>query len=91
MPEQNCFKTNVNPTCVELFITNSSSGFQNTIPADTRHRFNVYKTPIRRRVPTGITVTTGLSDRRKMVVTVLKESFQKVKLREVIIKSIKGF
>ena len=42
----------------------------------------------RRRVPTGMTVTTGLSDRRKMVVTVLKESFQKVKLGEVIIKSI---
>ena len=88
MPEQNCFKTNVNPTCVELSIINSSSSFQNTIPADTRRRFNVYKTSIRRRVPTGMTVTIGLSDRRKKVVTVLKESFPKGKLREVIIKSI---
>ena len=44
----------MNPSCIDLFITNSPFSFQNTIA-----------------------VTNGLSDFRKMVVTVMKMSFKK--------------
>ena len=44
----------MNPSCTDLFITNSPFSFQNTIA-----------------------VTNGLSDFRKMVVTVMKMSFKK--------------
>ena len=48
-----------NPSCIDLYITNSPKSFQNTTTLDT-----------------------GLSDYHKMVITVLKASFQKTKPKE---------
>ena len=50
----NCFKNALNPSYIDLFITNSSLSFQNTI-----------------------TVSNGLSNFHKMVITVMKISFKK--------------
>ena len=52
--ENTCFKNALNPSCIDLFITNSPLSFQNTT-----------------------TVTNGLSDFHKMVITVMKMSFKK--------------
>ena len=54
--EKTCFKSLDNPSCIDLFITNSCHSFQNTT-----------------------TVSTGLSDFHKMIVTVLKTTFPKAK------------
>ena len=54
--EKTCFKTKENPSCIDLFITNSPNSFQNTS-----------------------TITTGLSDFHKMVITVLRATFTKSK------------
>ena len=53
-----CFKSTSHPSCIDLFLTNSSNSFQCTK-----------------------TVSTGLSDFHKMIVTVLKTTFPKVKSR----------
>ena len=58
--EKTCFKSLDNPSCIDLFITNSFQSFQNTV-----------------------TVSTGLSDFHKMVVTVLKTTFPKAKPKVV--------
>ena len=52
--EPTCFMSAENPSCIDLFITNSYRSFQKTT-----------------------TVSTGLSDFHKMVVTVLKTTFPK--------------
>ena len=52
--EPTCFKSTENPSCIDLFITNSYRSFQKTS-----------------------TVSTGLSDFHKMVITVLKTTFPK--------------
>ena len=61
-----------NPSCIDLFLTNSPLSFQNTT-----------------------TVTTGLSDFHKMVVTVLKTTFPEAQPRIVYyragIKDLEGF
>ena len=51
-----CFKSLDNPSCIDLFLTNSPRSFQNTG-----------------------TITTGLSDFHRMVVTVMKTTFPKAK------------
>ena len=70
--EMTCFKSLDNPSCIDLFLTNSPLSFQNTT-----------------------TVTTGLSDFHKMVVTVMKTTFPKAQPRIVYyragIKDLEGF
>ena len=58
--ESTCFKNPDNPSCIDLFLTNSSNSFVNTS-----------------------TVSTGLSDFHKMIITVLKTTFPKAKPRIV--------
>ena len=65
---KNCFKNHVNPSCIDLFITNSSLSFQNTT-----------------------TFASGLSDFHKMILTVLKTTFQKVKAKEIVYRNFKQF
>ena len=52
--EKTCFKNLDNPSCVDLFITNSFRSFKNTT-----------------------TISTGLSDFHKMIITVMKTTFPK--------------
>ena len=66
--DRTCFKSVVNPSCVDLFLTNCTKSFQNT---------NV--------------VSTGLSDCHKMIVTVLKTTFEKKKPKEIIYRCYKKF
>ena len=55
-----CFKNVLNPSCIDLLITNFPNSFQGTT-----------------------TLTTGLSDYHKMVLTVLKNKFIKQKPKEI--------
>ena len=64
--QKTCFKNPENPSCFDLFITNSANSFQNTT-----------------------TLSCGLSDRHKMVVTVLKTHFSKAKPKEIIYRTTK--
>ena len=57
--DKTCFKSLENPSCIDLFLTNSPLSFQNTV-----------------------TMSTGLSDCHKMVITVLKSTFAKTKPKE---------
>ena len=66
--EATCFKSIDNPSCIDLFITNSPLSFQNTT-----------------------TVTTGLSDFHKLVVTVMKTSFPKSKPKTIYYRDYKKF
>ena len=66
--EKTCFKSIENPSCIDLFLTNSSSSFCNTT-----------------------TVTTGLSDFHKMVVTVMKTTFPKAEPEIVYYRDYKIF
>ena len=61
-----CFKSLENPSCIDLFLTNSPLSFQNTV-----------------------TMSTGLSDFHKMVITVLKTTFAKKKPKEIIYRDYK--
>ena len=54
--EPTCYKNPANPSCIDLFITNSPRSFQKTT-----------------------TISTGLSDFHKMIITVLKTTFPKSK------------
>ena len=63
-----CFKSIENPSCIDLFITNSPLSFQNTT-----------------------TVTTGLSDYHRLVVTVMKTSFPKSKPKTIYYRDYKKF
>ena len=63
-----CFKSIENPSCIDLFLTNSSNSFQHTQ-----------------------TISSGLSDHHKMVVTVLKNTFSKMKPKEIIYRSYTNF
>ena len=53
--ESTCYKNPENPSCIDLFLTNSPNSFQNS----------------------GV-VETGLSDFHRMLVTVMKTSFQRL-------------
>ena len=66
--ENTCFKSVVNPSCVDLFLTNAYKSFQTTQ-----------------------TVSTGISDFHKMIVTVLKTTFKKAKPREILYRSYKNY
>ena len=63
-----CFKSLNNPSCIDLFLTNFPSVFQNTC-----------------------TVTTGLSDFHKMVITVTKMAFYKNPPKEIYCRDYKKF
>ena len=56
--ESTCYKNPENPSCIDLFLTNSPNSFQNS----------------------GV-VETGLSDFHRMIVTVMKTSFQKLPVK----------
>ena len=60
MKNKTCFRIPNKLTCIDLFLTNSTNSFQNTM-----------------------TISTGLSDFHKMIITVLKSSFIKLKVREM--------
>ena len=66
--DKTCFKSTDNPSCIDLFLTNTPSSFQNTT-----------------------TVTTGLSDFHKMVVTVMKTSCPKAKPQILYYRDYKNF
>ena len=66
--DKTCFKSTDNPSCIDLFLTNSPASFQNTT-----------------------TVTTGLSDFHKMVVTVMKTTFPKAKPQILYYRDYKNF
>ena len=66
--EKTCFKSLDNPSCIDLFLTNSSQSFQKTT-----------------------TISTGLSDFHKMIVTVLKTTFPKVKPKVVLYRDYSKF
>ena len=63
-----CFKSIDNPSCIDLFLTNTPMSFQNTV-----------------------TVTTGLSDFHKLVVTVMKATFPKAKPKIIYYRDYKKF
>ena len=63
-----CFKNVNNPSCIDLFITNSPMSFQNTT-----------------------ILNVGCSDFHKMVVTVMKTKFVKIKPKEVTYRDYKNF
>ena len=66
--ESTCFKNVSNPSCIDLFLTNSALSFQHTL-----------------------TVSCGLSDFHKLVMTVLKTTFSKNKPREIVYRNYKYF
>ena len=63
-----CFKSLTNPSCIDLFLTNSSNSFQSTT-----------------------TVSTGLSDFHKMIITVLKTTFPKSKPKVLLYRDYSKF
>ena len=63
-----CFKSICNPSCIDLFLTNSSNSFQCTKA-----------------------ISTGLSDFHKMVVTVFKTTFPKVKPKVLLYRNYSKF
>ena len=66
--EVTCFKNIENPSCIDLFLTNSWQSFQNTT-----------------------TVSTGLSDFHKMIITVLKTTFPKAKPKVITYRDYSKF
>ena len=64
--DKTCFKNLNNPSCIDLFLTNFPSSFQNTC-----------------------TITTGLSDFHKMVITVTKMTFHKNPPKEIYYRDYK--
>ena len=58
--QKTCFKGTNNPSCIDLFVTNSPKGFQNTI-----------------------TFASRLSDFHKMILTILKSAFPKVRPKQI--------
>ena len=66
--DKTCFKNTDNPSCVNLFLTNSPNSFQHTT-----------------------TISTGLSDYHKLIVTVLKTSFVKAEAKEILYRNYKNF
>ena len=66
--DKTCFKNPDNPSCIDLFLTNSPSSFQHTK-----------------------TISTGLSDCHKMVVTVNENTFKKQKGKEIFYRDYKRF
>ena len=63
-----CYKNYINPTCIDLMLTNRMTYFQNTR-----------------------TIETGLSDFRKVTVTVMKTSFKKHQATVISYRDHRGF
>ena len=63
-----CFKIPNRPTYIDLFVTNSTHSFHNTM-----------------------TRSAGLPDSHKIIITVLKSSFIKLKTREMYCRGYKNF
>ena len=66
--ESSCFKNVSNPSCIDVFLTNSALSFRHTL-----------------------TISCGLSDFHKVVMTVLKTTFSKSKPRETVYRNYKYF
>ena len=66
--QKTCFKSTNNPSCIDLFVTNSPRSFRNTI-----------------------TFANGLSDFHKMILTVLKSTFPKVRPKQIVYRKFKNF
>ena len=66
--QKTCFKSTNNPSCIDLFVTNSPRSFQNTI-----------------------TFASGLSDFHKMILTILKSTFPKVRPKQILYGKFKKF
>ena len=66
--QKTCFKSTNNPSCIDLFVTNSPRSFQNTI-----------------------TLASGLSDFHKMILTILKSTFPKVRPKQIVYRKFKNF
>ena len=66
--EKTCFKSLDNPSCIDLFLTNSWLSFVNTT-----------------------TISTGLSDFHKMIITVFKTTFPKAKPKIVTYRDYSKF
>ena len=63
-----CFRSLENPSCIDIFLTNSALSFQGNTA-----------------------LSSGMSDCHKMVITVMKTTFQKVKARDVSYRSYTNF
>ena len=63
-----CFKHPLNPSCIDLFLTNSLQSYQNTA-----------------------TISTGLSDFHKMIVTVHKSTFRKSNPKVIQYRCFRNF
>ena len=68
LKNKTCFKNPDRPTCIDLFVTNSTHSFQNTVR-----------------------ISIGLSNFHKMIITVLKSSFIKLKGRAMYYRDYKNF
>ena len=66
--QKTCFKSTNNPSCIDLFVTNSPRSFQNTI-----------------------TFASGLSDFHKIILTILKSTFPKVRPKQIVYRKFKNF
>ena len=66
--QKTCFKSNNNPSCIDLFVTNSPRSFQNTI-----------------------IFASGLSDFHKMILTIVKTTFPKVRPKQIVYRKFKSF
>ena len=66
--QKTCSKSTNNPSCIDLFVTNSPKSFQNTI-----------------------TFSSGLSDFHKMILTILKSTFPKVRPKQIVYRKFKNF
>ena len=66
--DKTCFKSLINPSTVDLFLTNSPKSFQNTCA-----------------------VSTGISDFHKMIITVMKTTFEKAKPKIMSYRNYKKF
>ena len=66
--QKTCFKSINNPSCIDLFVTNSPRSFQNTI-----------------------TFASGLSDFHKIILTILKSTFPKVRPKQIVYRKFKNF
>ena len=68
LKKKTCFKNPNNPSCIDIFLTNTPKCFQNTKA-----------------------IACGLSDCHKMILTVIKMTFQKVKPKEILYRNFKIF
>ena len=78
--EPTCFKNTENPTCIDLFITNVPT-YIDLFITNVPTCIDLFITNVPNSFPVTKTITTGLSDFHKMVLTVLKNKFMKLKTK----------